>query len=144
MFERFTDQARRVFVLAQEEAKQLGHGYIGTEHILVSLSTIEKGRSQTVAAAELASLGVSHVAIHTSIVDIIGRGESFSKGSLPFTPKAKDVLDVAARVANMANDNYINPEHILLAIIDDSESVATQILSKLVVGGLDLLRQRLI
>ena len=135
MFERFTDRARRVVVLAQEEARMLGHNYIGTEHILLGL--IHEGEG--VAAKALESLGVSQKAARQQVEVIIGRGEQAPSGHIPFTPRAKKVLELALREALQLGHNYIGTEHILLGLIREGEGVAPQVLVKL---GADLNRVR--
>ena len=135
MFERFTDRARRVVVLAQEEARMLGHNYIGTEHILLGL--IHEGEG--VAAKALESLGVSQKAARQQVEVIIGRGEQAPSGHIPFTPRAKKVLELALREALQLGHNYIGTEHILLGLIREGEGVAAQVLVKL---GADLNRVR--
>jgi ATP-dependent Clp protease ATP-binding subunit ClpC len=135
MFERFTDRARRVVVLAQEEARMLGHDYIGTEHILLGL--IHEGEG--VAAKALESLGVSQQAARQQVEEIIGRGQQAPSGHIPFTPRAKKVLELALREALQLGHNYIGTEHILLGLIREGEGVAAQVLVKL---GADLNRVR--
>ena len=110
MFERFTDRARRVVVLAQEEAKMLNHNYIGTEHILLGL--IHEGEG--VAAKALESLGISLDAVREQVQDIIGQGQQQPTGHIPFTPRAKKVLELSLREALQLGHNYIGTEHILL------------------------------
>ena len=135
MFERFTDRARRVVVLAQEEARMLGHSYIGTEHILLGL--IYEGEG--VAAKALESLGVSQEAVRRQVEEIVGQGERVPSGHIPFTPRAKKVLELALREALQLGHNYIGTEHILLGLIREGEGVAAQVLVKL---GADLNRVR--
>jgi ATP-dependent Clp protease ATP-binding subunit ClpC len=135
MFERFTDRARRVVVLAQEEARMLNHNYIGTEHILLGL--IHEGEG--VAAKALESLGVSQEAVRRQVEEIIGQGERAPSGHIPFTPRAKKVLELALREALQLGHNYIGTEHILLGLIREGEGVAAQVLVKL---GADLNRVR--
>jgi ATP-dependent Clp protease ATP-binding subunit ClpA len=127
MFERFTDRARRVVVLAQEEARLLNHNYIGTEHILLGL--IHEGEG--VAAKALESLGISLEAVRTQVVEIIGEGQSAPTGHIPFTPRAKKVLELSLREALQLGHNYIGTEHILLGLIREGEGVAAQVLLKL-------------
>ena len=110
MFERFTDRARRVVVLAQEEARLLNHSYIGTEHILLGL--IHEGEG--VAAKALESLGISLEAVRSQVEEIIGQGGSSPSGHIPFTPRAKKVLELSLREALQLGHNYIGTEHILL------------------------------
>ena len=110
MFERFTDRARRVVVLAQEEARMLNHNYIGTEHILLGL--IHEGEG--VAAKSLESLGISLEGVRSQVEEIIGQGQQAPSGHIPFTPRAKKVLELSLREALQLGHNYIGTEHILL------------------------------
>ncbi len=135
MFERFTDRARRVVVLAQEEARMLNHNYIGTEHILLGL--IHEGEG--VAAKALESLGISLEAVRSQVTEIIGEGQQAPSGHIPFTPRAKKVLELSLREALQLGHNYIGTEHILLGLIREGEGVAAQVLTKL---GADLTRVR--
>src|ERR687889_348967 len=135
MFERFTDRARRVVVLAQEEARMLNHNYIGTEHILLGL--IHEGEG--VAAKALESLGISLEAVRAQVEEIIGQGQQAPSGHIPFTPRAKKVLELSLREALQLGHNYIGTEHILLGLIREGEGVAAQVLVKL---GADLTRVR--
>ena len=135
MFERFTDRARRVVVLAQEEARMLNHNYIGTEHILLGL--IHEGEG--VAAKSLESLGVSLESVRSQVEEIIGQGQQAPSGHIPFTPRAKKVLELSLREALQLGHNYIGTEHILLGLIREGEGVAAQVLVKL---GADLNRVR--
>src|SRR5512139_680454 len=135
MFERFTDRARRVVVLAQEEARMLSHNYIGTEHILLGL--IHEGEG--VAAKALESLGISLEAVRAQVEEIIGQGQQAPSGHIPFTPRAKKVLELSLREALQLGHNYIGTEHILLGLIREDEGVAAQVLVKL---GADLNRVR--
>src|SRR6201747_916317 len=135
MFERFTDRARRVVVLAQEEARMLNHNYIGTEHILLGL--IHEGEG--VAAKALESLGISLEAVRSQVEEIIGQGGSSPSGHIPFTPRAKKVLELSLREALQLGHNYIGTEHILLGLIREGEGVAAQLLVKL---GAELTRAR--
>ncbi|TMR08094.1 AAA family ATPase, partial [Nonomuraea turkmeniaca] len=135
MFERFTDRARRVVVLAQEEARMLNHNYIGTEHILLGL--IHEGEG--VAAKALESLGISLEGVRQQVEEIIGQGQSAPSGHIPFTPRAKKVLELSLREALQLGHNYIGTEHILLGLIREGEGVAAQVLVKL---GADLNRVR--
>ncbi|MDO4898302.1 MAG: Clp protease N-terminal domain-containing protein, partial [Rothia sp. (in: high G+C Gram-positive bacteria)] len=127
MFERFTDRARRVIVLAQEEARMLNHNYIGTEHILLGL--IHEGEG--IAARALESLNVNLTAVREQVQEIIGSGPQASSGHIPFTPRAKKVLELSMREAIQLNHGYIGTEHILLGMVRANEGVANQILSKL-------------
>jgi ATP-dependent Clp protease ATP-binding subunit ClpC len=135
MFERFTDRARRVVVLAQEEARMLNHNYIGTEHILLGL--IHEGEG--VAAKALESLGISLDAVREQVQEIIGQGQQAPSGHIPFTPRAKKVLELSLREGLQLGHNYIGTEHILLGLIREGEGVAAQVLVKL---GADLNRVR--
>jgi ATP-dependent Clp protease ATP-binding subunit ClpC len=135
MFERFTDRARRVVVLAQEEARMLNHNYIGTEHILLGL--IHEGEG--VAAKALEALGISLEAVRSQVEEIIGQGQQAPAGHIPFTPRAKKVLELSLREALQLGHNYIGTEHILLGLIREGEGVAAQVLVKL---GADLNRVR--
>ena len=135
MFERFTDRARRVVVLAQEEARILNHNYIGTEHILLGL--IHEGEG--VAAKAMESLGISLEAVRSQVEEIIGQGQQAPSGHIPFTPRAKKVLELSLREALQLGHNYIGTEHILLGLIREGEGVAAQVLIKL---GADLARVR--
>ncbi len=135
MFERFTDRARRVVVLAQEEARMLNHNYIGTEHILLGL--IHEGEG--VAAKAMESLGISLEAVRQQVEEIIGQGQQAPSGHIPFTPRAKKVLELSLREALQLGHNYIGTEHILLGLIREGEGVAAQVLVKL---GADLNRVR--
>ncbi|HCQ17681.1 MAG TPA: NDP-hexose 4-ketoreductase, partial [Dermacoccus sp.] len=131
MFERFTDRARRVVVLAQEEARMLNHNYIGTEHILLGL--IHEGEG--VAAKALESLGISLDAVREQVQEIIGQGQQTQSGHIPFTPRAKKVLELSLREGLQLGHSYIGTEHILLGLIREGEGVAAQVLVKL---GADL------
>src|SRR5881398_3358728 len=135
MFERFTDRARRVVVLAQEEARMLNHNYIGTEHILLGL--IHEGEG--VAAKALESLGIALEGVRQQVEEIIGQGQHAPSEHIPFTPRAKKVLELSLREALQLGHNYIGTEHILLGLIREGEGVAAQVLVKL---GADLNRVR--
>ncbi|SLM98613.1 ATP-dependent Clp protease ATP-binding subunit [Brevibacterium yomogidense] len=135
MFERFTDRARRVVVLAQEEAKLLKHNYIGTEHILLGL--IHEGEG--VAAKALEGMGISLEQVREQVTEIIGEGQQAPSGHIPFTPRAKKVLELSLREALQLGHSYIGTEHILLGLIREGEGVAAQVLVKL---GADLARVR--
>src|SRR6202451_2043955 len=139
MFERFTDRARRVVVLAQEEARMLNHNYIGTEHILLGL--IHEGEG--VAAKSLESLGISLEGVRSQVEEIIGRGQKSPSGHIPFTPRAKKVLELSLREALQLGHNYIGTEHILLGLIREGDGVAAQVLVKLG-GDLNRVRQQVI
>ena len=127
MFERFTDQARRVVVQAQEEARMLGHGYVGTEHILLGLLS----ERESPAARALATLGVSLEAAREQVAEIIGGGTGQPTGHLPFTPRTKKVLELSLREAQQLGDNYIGTEHILLGLLLEGEGVGSQVLERL-------------
>ena len=135
MFERFTDRARRVVVLAQEEARVLHHNYIGTEHILLGLI----GEGEGVAAKALESLGISLEAVRQHVGEITGQGQQAPSGHIPFTPRAKKVLELSLREAEGLGHNYIGTEHILLGLIREGSGVAGQVLVNL---GADLNRAR--
>jgi len=135
MFDRFTDRARRVIVLAQDEARMLNHNYIGTEHLLLGL--IHEGEG--VAAKALESLGLSLEAVREQVEEIIGQGQVAPSGHIPFTPRAKKVLEFSMREALQLNHPYIGTEHILLGLVREGEGVAAQVLIKL---GADLSRVR--
>src|SRR6516165_5416320 len=135
MFERFTDLARRVVVLAQEEARMLNHNYIGTEHILLGL--IHEGEG--VAAKSLESLGISLEGVRSQVEEIIGRGQQAPSGHIPLTPRAKKVLELSFRESQQLGHNYIGTEHILLGLLREGDGVAAQVLVKL---GADMNRVR--
>ena len=133
MFERFTERARQVVVLAQEEARMLNHNYIGTEHILLGL--IHEGDG--VAARSLESLGISLDAVRQQVEEIIGQGQQAPSGHIPFTPRAKKVLELSLREALQLGHGYIGTEHILLGLLREGDGVAAQVLVTL---GADLNR----
>lgn len=135
MFERYTDRARRVIVLAQEEARMLNHNYIGTEHLLLGLLKEDGG----VAGNALESLGISLEAVREKVEELIGRGKDTPEGHIAYTPRVKKVLELSLREALQLNHNYIGTEHILLALIREGEGVAAQVLVEL---GADLNRTR--
>jgi ATP-dependent Clp protease ATP-binding subunit ClpC len=135
LFERFTDRARRVTVLAQEEARLLNHNYIGTEHILLGL--IHEGEG--IGAQTLAKLGVTLDKARDVLTEIMGEGNSSPSGHIPFTPRAKKVLELSLREALQLGHNYIGTEHILLGLIREGEGVACQMLVRC---GADLTRSR--
>ncbi len=135
MFERFTDRARRVVILAQEEARLLNHNYIGTEHILLGLIHEHEG----VAAKALESLDISLESVRAQVEEIIGRGGITPSGHIPFTPRAKKVLELSLRESLQLGHNYIGTEHILLGLLREGEGVAAQVLLEL---GADLDRVR--
>jgi len=127
VFERFTDRARRVVVLAQDEARMLNHDYIGTEHLLLGLI----GEGEGVAARALESLGISLDAVRQQVEQVIGRGEQAPSGHIPFTPLAKKVMELALREANDLGHSYIGTEHILLGLIREGDGVAAGVLTGL-------------
>jgi len=131
MFERFTEKARRVVVYAQEEARMLNQNYIGTEHLLLGLIREQDG----IAAKALESLNISLEDVHAQVEDLIGRGTFVPTGHIPFTPRAKKVLELSLREALQLGHNYIGTEHILLGLIREGEGVAAQVLLNL---GADL------
>ncbi len=135
MFQRFSDSARRVVVLAQEEARKLNHNYIGTEHLLLGL--IQEGEGVAAKALEAAHIDLE--AVRDQVVDVIGRGSSSPSGHIPFTPRAKKVLELSLREALQLGHNYIGTEHILLGLIREGEGVAAKVLVKL---GCELERLR--
>jgi ATP-dependent Clp protease ATP-binding subunit ClpC len=135
VFERFTDRARRVLTLAQEEARLLNHSFIGTEHILLGVMREGDG----VGAEALRSLGVSLDVVRVKVVEIVGASTSIPGGPPPFTPRAKKVLEVALREALQLNHSYIGTEHILLGLMREREGVAATVLANL---GVDLSRVR--
>jgi ATP-dependent Clp protease ATP-binding subunit ClpC len=124
VFERFTERARQVVVLAQEEAQGLRHNYIGTEHLLLGLLREEEG----VGAHVLGELGVSLDDVRAQVAEIIGRGDVVTAGQIPFTPRAKKVLELSLREALTLGHNYIGTEHVLLGIARESDGVAARIL----------------
>jgi ATP-dependent Clp protease ATP-binding subunit ClpA len=135
MFEKFSERARRVMVLAQEEARNLQHNYIGTEHVLIAI--LEEGDG--VAAKVLANLNISATVARATVLEIVGRGEKSPAGHIPFTPRSKRVLEYSLREAMQLGDKHIGTEHLLLGIISDGEGIAAQALVKL---GADLPRLR--
>jgi hypothetical protein len=139
MFERFTDRARRVVVLAQEEARLLNHNYIGTEHILLGLAHEDQG----VAGRALTELGISLDAVRDEVKKIVGQGKQPPTGHIPFTPRAKKVLELSLREAIQLNCDYIGTEHILLGVVREGEGVAAQVLVNLG-ADLDRVRQQVI
>ena len=135
MFERFTDRARRVVVLAQDEARGLKHSYIGTEHLLLGLISEGEG----VAAKALETMGIKGEAVRASVIEIIGEGEKPVEGHIPFTPRAKRVFELSLREALQLGHNYIGTEHLLLGLLKEGEGVAAQVLTK---QGADLAQVR--
>jgi ATP-dependent Clp protease ATP-binding subunit ClpC len=124
VFERFTDRARRVVVLAQEEARTLNHDYVGTEHILLAL--IREGEGVAVKALE--SLGISLESLRQRVREIIGHGEGVSSAPIPFTPRAKSVLQLSLQESRELGHGYIGTEHILLGLLDEKDGIAGQVL----------------
>ena len=135
MFERFTDRARRVVVLAQEEARLLSHNFIGTEHVLLGM--IHEGEG--IAAQVLESAGISLEAARAKVAAIVGPGASSPSGHIPFTPRAKKVLEMALREAIQLGDNFIGTEHLLLGLLREGQGVAVDVLQN---SGADLRRLR--
>ena len=135
MFERFTDRARQTVVLAQEEARRLGHNYIGTEHLLLGLLREGEG----VAAQAIGRMGISLADVRSDVVRIIGELSEAPSGHIPFTPRSKKVLELSLREAMQLGHNYIGTEHILLGLVREGEGVAAQVL---VARGADLKRVR--
>ncbi len=133
MFERFTDRARRVVVLAQEEARAFDHNYIGTEHLLLGLISEREG----LAAQTLSLFNVSLEGVRGAVDARIGRGKEAVKGHIPFTPRAKKVLELSLRQALKLGHDYIGTEHILLGLLEEGQGVAAQILMTEVPGGLE-------
>jgi ATP-dependent Clp protease ATP-binding subunit ClpC len=139
MFERFTDGARRGVVFAQDEARELNHSYIGTEHLLLGLMRDTEG----VAAQALQELGIRRDAVREQVAEIAGRGERPPSGHIPFTPRAKKVLELSLRESLQLNQGYIGTEHILLGLVGEGEGVAAQVLVKLG-GSLTRVRDKVI
>lgn len=126
MFERFTDRARRVVVLAQEESQRLSHNYIGSEHLLLGLLAEREG----VAARALESLNVTLTAAREQVEEIIGPGQQTPRGHIPFTPRAKKILELSLREALTMGSEVIDTEHLLLGLIDEGDGVGAQILQQ--------------
>ena len=124
MFERFTERARQVVVLAQDEARKLRHNYIGTEHILLGLLREEEG----IAARVLESLDVTAEEVRAEVARIVGQGDEVTSGQIPFTPRAKKVLELSLREALALGHNYIGTEHVLLGLVREDDGVASQVL----------------
>jgi ATP-dependent Clp protease ATP-binding subunit ClpC len=139
MFERFTDRARRVIVIAQEEARMLRHNFIGTEHLLLGL--VREGEG--VAVKTLETLGISLSAVREQVEGIIGKGQQTPVGHIPFTPQAKKVLQLSLHEALQLDHNYIGTEHILLGLIREGEGVAAQVLFRMG-ADLDRVRQQIV
>jgi ATP-dependent Clp protease ATP-binding subunit ClpC len=127
MFERFTERARRVVVLAQEESRLLGHNYIGTEHLLLGLLAEQEG----IAARALESLNVTLTAAREQVIEIIGPGQQQQHGHIPFTPRAKKILELSLREALTTGSEVIDTQHLLLGLIDEGDGVGAQILQRL-------------
>ena len=131
MFERFTERARKAVVLAQEEARSFKHDYIGTEHILLGLLRVEEG----MAARVLTTLAITVDAVRGQVAQLVGEGDEASHGQIPFTPRAKKVLELSLREAIHRQDKHIGSEHILLAMLREGDGLAAQILTR---AGLSL------
>ncbi len=127
MFERFTSQSRRAVVLAQREARELNHGWIGTEHLLMGL--LAEGQDE--AARVLASADITLEAVRREVEAVVGRGEQPPSGHIPFTPRAKKCLELSLREALQRGDNYIGTGHLLLGVMDEGQGVAVKVLEKL-------------
>jgi ATP-dependent Clp protease ATP-binding subunit ClpC len=140
MFERFTDRARKSVVWAQEEARGLQHNYIGTEHLLLGLMREGEG----VAAQALTSLGLALTGVRDAVTGRVGLGKTKPVGHIPFTPRAKKVLELALREALKLQHNFIGTEHVLLGLVTEGEGVAAQILMTAVDGGLDRIRNEVL
>jgi ATP-dependent Clp protease ATP-binding subunit ClpC len=131
VFERFTERARQVIVLAQDEARLLRHNYIGTEHILLGLLREERG----LAARVLGSLDVTLEEVRSQVARIVGQGDEVATGMIPFTPRAKKVLELSLREAKRLRHNYIGTEHILLGVARENQGVASRLLLDLGADG---------
>lgn len=139
MFERFTDSARRVVVLAQEEARMLGHRHVGSEHLLLGLLHEQGG----IAARALQDAGIAVEAARDQIGELVGRGEKPLSGHIPFTPRAKKILELSLREALEQKARYIGTEHLLLALMRDTDGPGAQVVERLG-GSLPALRQRVL
>ena len=139
MFERFTEQSRRVVVLAQEESRMLRHNYIGTEHLLLGMLHEQGGTATDV----LASAGITIEAARSQVGELAGPGHEFPSGHIPFTQRAKKVLELSLREALEQRKSYIGTEHILLALLRDSDGMGAQVLERLG-GSLPALRQQVL
>jgi ATP-dependent Clp protease ATP-binding subunit ClpC len=126
-FEKFTDRARRVLSLAQEEAQRFNHNYIGTEHILLGLIREEDG----VAARVLSNMGVRLEQVRAAVEDIVGRGDPMIVGELGLTPRAKKVIELSVDEARRLNHHYIGTEHLLLGLLDEGQGIAARVLRSL-------------
>ncbi len=134
MFERFTDQARRVVVLSQEAARELGHNYIGTEHVLLGLLSPALSSPPSwscVGTDALSHFDISYDKVHAAVKEIIGQNDSRPVGHIPFTPRAKKVMELSLREALQLHHNYIGTEHVLLGLIREGDGVGIQVLVKL-------------
>jgi ATP-dependent Clp protease ATP-binding subunit ClpC len=131
VFERFSDPSRQVVVLAQDEARALHHNYIGTEHILLGLLREERG----LAARVLTAVDVKIEPVRDKVRAIVGEGDEVAAGQIPFTPRAKKVLELGLRESQAMSHDYIGTEHLLLAIAREGDGVAVQILDELGAGG---------
>jgi ATP-dependent Clp protease ATP-binding subunit ClpA len=138
VFERFTEEARQVLVLAQEEARILGHDYIGAEHFLLGLL-----RSGGSACAALQSVGVGLDEAEERVVEIVGRGRANHSGQIPFTPRARDILERALREALELGDDHVGDEHLLFGVLAQGDGVAAEVLSDFGIDR-DALRQRVL
>jgi ATP-dependent Clp protease ATP-binding subunit ClpC len=136
MFERFTERARQVVVLAQDEARVLRHNYIGTEHLLLGLLREEEG----LAARVLGELGVELEAVRAQVVRVVGEGDEIATGQIPFTPRAKKVLELSLRESRALGHQYIGTEHILLGLVRENDGVAARLLLELGVDA-DTIRE---
>ena len=125
MFERFTERARHVVVLAQDEARALKHNYVGTEHILLGLLREEEG----IAGRVLESLGIQLDGLRVQVSRIIGQGDALTTGQIPFTPRAKKVLELALREARALGHEHIGTEHLLLGVVRENEGIAARLLA---------------
>jgi ATP-dependent Clp protease ATP-binding subunit ClpC len=139
MFERFTDRARRVVVAAQDEARLLGHNHIGSEHLLLGLLDVQGGAAVHV----LESAGITAEAARVQVEEIAGPADKSPRGHIPFTPRAKKILEMSLREALEQHKSYIGTEHILLAVIGDADGIGAQVLERLG-GSLSALRQRVL
>jgi ATP-dependent Clp protease ATP-binding subunit ClpC len=139
MFERFSDEARQVVVLAQEEARVLKHNYLGTEHLLLGLLRVEEG----IAGRTLASLDVTVEKVRREVVRVVGRGEDVPRGQIPFTPRAKKVLELAVHESASLGHDILDSEHFLLGLLKEGEGVAALVLQELGVTP-DAVRRRVI
>jgi ATP-dependent Clp protease ATP-binding subunit ClpC len=137
VFERFTEPARQVVVLAQDEARTLRHNYIGTEHLLLGLLREERG----LAAKTLAGLGITIEHVRDKVRAIVGEGDDVSTGQIPFTPRAKKVLELALRESQALSHGFIGTEHLLLGLAREGEGVAMQIVAEFGAGAESIRRE---